>query len=181
MPPSLFISSLQSQFGEVSIVFFNTTSGPTVKRIFLSSENTSGSILAFRSFPEIHDGSTESIRILAGEIRKLFSGGIPEFNIRILDFSVCSGFQRKVLMEERKIPRGDVRSYGWLALRIGESGAARAVGNALATNPFPLIIPCHRAIRSDGTIGGFQGGTAMKRDLLEMEGITFNHSGRVQT
>ena len=83
-------------------------------------------------------------------------------------------------MEERKIPRGEVRSYSWLDRRIGKPGAARAVGNALSTNPFPLIIPCHRAVRSNGRIGGFQGGPTMKRELLEMEGVTFRTSGRVQ-
>ncbi|MCD4700660.1 MAG: MGMT family protein [Candidatus Aegiribacteria sp.] len=121
------------------------------------------------------------IRRIADEIDVMLSGGIPKFNIRILDFSVCSVFQRKVLMEERNISRGEVRSYGWLADRIGKPGTARAVGNALASNPFPLVIPCHRAVRSDGRIGGFQGGPAMKRDLLEMEGIFFNPSGRVQS
>lgn len=110
----------------------------------------------------------------------MLSGGIPEFDIGILDFSVCSAFQQKVIMEERTIPRGEVRSYGLIARRIGVPGAARAAGNALAANPFPLVIPCHRAVRSDGGIGGFQGGPVMKRALLEMEGIIFNPSGRIR-
>jgi methylated-DNA-[protein]-cysteine S-methyltransferase len=64
---------------------------------------------------------------------------------------------------------------------LGKPSAARAVGRALATNPFPIIIPCHRAVRSDGSLGGYQGGLAMKRALLEMEGVEFDARGRVAT
>ncbi|NOQ23571.1 MAG: methylated-DNA--[protein]-cysteine S-methyltransferase [Candidatus Aegiribacteria sp.] len=165
----------------MSIVWIDTGISSIVRRIFLSSEKGSAAALASTAIPWISPGLNHLIKRLADEIDIMLSGGIPEFNIRILDFSECSGFQRKVLMEERKIPRGEVRSYGWLTRRIGEPCAARALGNALAANPFPLIIPCHRAIRSDGGIGGFQGGPGMKRALLEMEGIAFCPSGRVQS
>jgi len=70
--------------------------------------------------------------------------------------------------------------YG-LKMLAAEAKAAWAVGTALATNPFPIIIPCHHAIRSDGTLGGYQGGLAMKRALLEMEGILFDSSSHVVT
>ena len=179
--PSLLFFSLLTRFGEVSIIWIDTGTSSIVRRIFLSSEKGSASALASTAFPGISPGLNHHIRRIADEIDVMLSGGIPKFNIRILDFSVCSVFQRKVLMEERNISRGEVRSYGWLADRIGKPGTARAVGNALASNPFPLVIPCHRAVRSDGRIGGFQGGPAMKRDLLEMEGIFFNPSGRVQS
>ncbi len=177
IPPSPFIYSLQTGFDEVSIVWLNTGNDHIVKRIFLSSENGSASALASTAFPGISPGLNHHIKRLADEIEIILSGEIPKFNIHIIDFSVCSAFQHIVLMEERNIPRGEVRSYGWIAMKLGMPGSARAVGNALAANPFPLVIPCHRAIRSDGRIGGFQGGPAMKRVLLEMEGITFNPSG----
>jgi len=64
---------------------------------------------------------------------------------------------------------------------LSSPNAARAVGNALANNPFPIIIPCHRAIRSDRSLGGYQGGLEMKRTLLGMEGIEFDDSGRAVT
>ena len=80
---------------------------------------------------------------------------------------------------EHAIPRGSVSTYGLIAAHVGVPGGARAVGNALASNPFPLIVPCHRAIRSDLHIGGFQSGTEMKRALLEKEGIIFDEAGRV--
>ena len=179
-PPSLFFCSLQTRFSEVSIVWYDADTSSIVKRIFLSRENVSASALASVAFPGISPGLNHHIKRLADKIDVMLAGYLPEFNIRILDFSVCSGFQRTVLVEEMNIPRGEVCSYGWLARRIGKPGAARAVGNALATNPFPLIIPCHRAVRSDGSIGGFQGGPDMKRDLLEMEGITFNSPDSMQ-
>jgi len=100
-----------------------------------------------------------------------------DYGIAALD--LCPQFQRSVLRAEARIPRGNVSTYNRLAERIGCPHAARAVGNALACNPFPIIIPCHRAVRSDGTLGGYQGGLTMKRALLELEGVTFTTSGRV--
>jgi methylated-DNA-[protein]-cysteine S-methyltransferase len=82
---------------------------------------------------------------------------------------------------ERTIPRGYVSSYSALAACIGRPRAARAVGTALAGNPFPIIIPCHRTVRTDGSLGGFGGGLPMKRALLEMEGVTFDQRGRART
>jgi len=76
-------------------------------------------------------------------------------------------------------PRGYVSTYGRIARHIGSPRASRAVGSAFAGNPFPLVIPCHRALRSDGRLGGFQAGLAMKRRLLEMEGVRFREDGRV--
>jgi O-6-methylguanine DNA methyltransferase len=69
------------------------------------------------------------------------------------------------------IPAGNVRSYGWVAAKIGCPGAARAVGNALNKNPYAPLVPCHRVVRSDGFVGGFARGIAAKRRLLEREGI----------
>jgi methylated-DNA-[protein]-cysteine S-methyltransferase len=80
---------------------------------------------------------------------------------------------------EYSIPRGKISTYARIAAALGMPRGARAVGYSLANNPFPLVIPCHRAVRSDGTLGGFQGGLSMKRALLECEGIPFTVSGRV--
>lgn len=97
----------------------------------------------------------------------------------ILDVSAVSSFQYRVLKAEYAIPYGRVSTYGALAEKIGNPGAARAVGTALARNPFPIIIPCHRTIGADHSLGGFQGGIAMKRRLLELEGVRFRADGRV--
>jgi methylated-DNA-[protein]-cysteine S-methyltransferase len=74
-----------------------------------------------------------------------------------------------------------VSTYQRIARYLGNAKGGRAVGSALANNPFPIIIPCHRAIRSDRTLGGYQGGLEMKRTLLEMEGIDFDDTGRIAT
>ncbi len=83
------------------------------------------------------------------------------------------------MLAEHGIPRGWVSTYGRIAARLGVPGGARAVGNALAKNLFPIVIPCHRAVRSGGKLGGYQGGLEMKRALLKMEGVGFTPSGKV--
>ena len=82
--------------------------------------------------------------------------------------SNLTGFQRKVLLETCRIPKGKTITYGELARRMGRAGAARAVGNALAKNPFPIVVPCHRVVAKDG-IGGYSGGVGMKKKLLLKE------------
>ncbi len=80
-----------------------------------------------------------------------------------------TAFERRVYAVVRRIPRGDVRSYRWVAARLGNPALARAVGQALKRNPWVLRVPCHRVIRSDGSLGGFAWGTAKKRRLLAAE------------
>ena len=90
-----------------------------------------------------------------------------------IDTCLMSPFQKRVLLELRKVPAGSVVTYGELAHRIGKPGAARAVGGALARNPIPLVLPCHRVIASDGGLGGFSSpdGVATKARLLALEGV----------
>jgi O-6-methylguanine DNA methyltransferase len=80
-------------------------------------------------------------------------------------------FERAVLRKALEIPRGEVRPYGWIAREIGRPDAVRAAGTALAKNPVPLLIPCHRVVRSDGRIGDYAFGTRAKRTLLGREGV----------
>lgn len=88
-----------------------------------------------------------------------------------LDFRALTGFQRDVLSHAAGIPRGEVRTYGWLARESGHPRAVRAVGSAMARNPVPLIVPCHRVVRSDGRIGAYSlGGPDRKWSLLRAEG-----------
>ena len=81
-------------------------------------------------------------------------------------------FQRKVWRTLIEIPRGETRSYGWVADRVGMPKASRAVGAACGANPIPVVVPCHRVIAGDGSLGGFGGGSKMKRRLLALEGVT---------
>ena len=89
-----------------------------------------------------------------------------------LDFSTATPFQRAVWQAAREIPHGQTRSYGWLAAKVGKPRAGRAVGQALAANPWPIIVPCHRVISSSGRLGGYGGGLDMKERLLRLEGAT---------
>ena len=84
-------------------------------------------------------------------------------------------FQKKVLELTKKIPKGKVATYGLLAILLGNVNLSRAIGNALNKNPFPIVIPCHRVIRSDGFVGGFAKGTEMKVKLLKEENVAINN------
>ena len=88
-----------------------------------------------------------------------------------VDLSSIGEFQRKVLEKCAEIPPGEIRPYGWIAREIGNPGAVRAVGTALGRNPVPVLIPCHRVVRTDGRIGNYAYGSPMKRELLEHEGL----------
>lgn len=88
-----------------------------------------------------------------------------------VDLSALGDFQRAVLTKCAEIPPGQIRPYGWIAAEIGNPAAVRAVGTALARNPVPILVPCHRVVRTDGRIGNYAYGSEMKRALLEAEGV----------
>ncbi|TMR10651.1 methylated-DNA--[protein]-cysteine S-methyltransferase [Nonomuraea turkmeniaca] len=96
-----------------------------------------------------------------------------------LDLRGMSDFQRDVLETARTIPRGEVRPYAWIAARIGRPKAVRAVGTALANNPVPLLLPCHRVTRSDGAAGEYVFGTPAKERLLLAEGVDLERLRRL--
>ena len=108
---------------------------------------------------------------LRQSLRTFFSSGEP-FRGRV-DLSLVGPFERAVLEQLRRIPRGQVRTYREIAAALGHPSASRAVGNACAKNPLPLLVPCHRVVRSDGGLGGYslRGGPGLKRRLLEREGV----------
>jgi methylated-DNA-[protein]-cysteine S-methyltransferase len=88
----------------------------------------------------------------------------------LIDWSLVQGFAGNVLRETSRIPFGDVRSYGQVARQAGSPRAARAAGNALGSNPIPIVVPCHRVLHADGGLGGYSGGLDRKRYLLALEG-----------
>lgn len=97
-----------------------------------------------------------------------------------LDLSQGTVFQRQVWRTLQRVPFGKLRSYQWIAARVGGPQYARAVGNAVGANPIPIVIPCHRIVAQDATLGGFSGGLSMKRKLLSLEGtLTQLQRGRV--
>ncbi len=103
-------------------------------------------------------------------LKLYFAGRKVKFK-ESLDLTGGTPFQKRVWRAMLKIPYGQTRSYGWLARQVGGKNKARAVGAACGANSVPIIIPCHRVIREDGTLGGYGGGLSLKRKLLKMEGV----------
>ena len=104
----------------------------------------------------------------AKELDAYLAGRLRSFTLRY-DIGALPPFTQAVLKLTAKIPYGAVRSYAWVARKLGKPNAARAVGNALARNPVPIIIPCHRIVRADGTLGAFALGSGWKKRLLDLE------------
>jgi methylated-DNA-[protein]-cysteine S-methyltransferase len=106
------------------------------------------------------------------EIKAYLRGQITEFTF---PFSIimAAGFRRKALEMLSRVPYGKTISYQQLAAKAGSPQAHRAAGSACANNPLPIVIPCHRVLKSDGTLGGFGGGLVVKRRLLEIEKSTY--------
>lgn len=102
--------------------------------------------------------------------RRCSAQPLPELNISLEDFSE---FEKKVLRATMKIPSGRVATYSQLASLVGKPGAARAVGRVMAKNPFAVVVPCHRVVRSDLSLGGYAYGVELKQAILIAEGVKF--------
>jgi methylated-DNA-[protein]-cysteine S-methyltransferase len=171
----------ETPFGPVAVVWLENPEKPKIIRVILSRSRTPADRAVKVLFPDSRPGNSPAISDVARRIQAFLGGADIRFRLDGVGLDLCSDFQRRVLLAEHGIPRGKVSTYNLIAKHLGKPSAARAVGRALATNPFPIVIPCHRAIRSDRTLGGYQGGLAMKRALLEVEGIEFDAGGRVVT
>jgi methylated-DNA-[protein]-cysteine S-methyltransferase len=102
------------------------------------------------------------------ELDEYFEGTRRDFDVP-LDWQLAHGFRREVLRATAEIPYGRTSSYREVATRAGSPGAVRAAGTALATNPLPIVVPCHRVLRTGGALGSYRGGTAAKAALLALE------------
>lgn len=107
---------------------------------------------------------------LVKDLQAYFTGQKVEFT-QPLDWQGMTPFRRQVLQAVAQIPYGQVRSYKWVGERIGYRRGFQAIGQALGANPFPILIPCHRVIASDGSLGGYTGGLHYKRRFLALEGV----------
>jgi len=112
--------------------------------------------------------SSHRFEDLMERLKAYFSGHRAAFPDK-LDLSLATPFQREVWQVTKLIPYGETRSYRWLVEQMGKPKAVRAVGQALAKNRLPIIIPCHRVVKSDGELGGYSGGVEMKRRLFQLE------------
>jgi methylated-DNA-[protein]-cysteine S-methyltransferase len=178
MNASVFYELYSCAFGTGAVCWRASGAGIKIVRVFLPAVKGDAKRLVQGDYPSAVCGKHPAIAQTIIKLVALTEARAVSFSLSLLDWESCPPFQQRVLREEARVPRGRVTTYGRLAERIGAPGAARAAGHALACNPFPLIIPCHRAVRGDGGLGGFQGGLAMKRRLLELEGIAFSSSGK---
>lgn len=112
--------------------------------------------------------NTGSFRDLVFRLERYFEGENVDFQDE-LDLRNGTKFQQDVWRLTCSIPYGQTKTYGWVANELGRPGSVRAVGQALARNPLPIIVPCHRVVGSGGSLGGYSGGLEMKRKLLELE------------
>ena len=158
-------SCLDSPFGPVFIA--ETIRGVCLVSLSKISEAKFQSFLRKRFQKEVIRDD-KRLKNVIHELSSYFNGHQVNFK-SILDLSIGTEFQRKVWEKISKIPYGELRSYKWIASEIGNPNAVRAVGNAVGRNPVPPIIPCHRVIRSDGKLGGFSSGIALKKWLLKLE------------
>lgn len=104
------------------------------------------------------------------ELDLYFAGKLDSFDLP-LDWQLSSGFRQRVLRAIDRIPYGQTRTYTEMARKAGNERAVRAAGSACGSNPIPLVVPCHRVLRTGGALGGYGGGLPMKQALLELEGV----------
>lgn len=116
---------------------------------------------------DLEEGELSSV---AAELKGYFAGGLQRFRSRVDLSLVAPGFQRRVLAATAAIPYGKTATYGEMAEEAGSPRGARAAGNALNSNPVPLLIPCHRVVPASGGIGGYAGHEEQKAALLRLEG-----------
>jgi methylated-DNA-[protein]-cysteine S-methyltransferase len=171
----------ETAFGPVALLWSAQEGEPKILRVVLSRPELSAEKAIRAIAPRAPASSCSEIDALLDQIEAFLNGEAIRFSLTVARLDLCSAFQQSVLCAEHAIPRGRVSTYGLIARRLGKAKGARAVGTALANNPFPIIVPCHRAVRSDGALGGFQGGVKMKHALLEMEGVSFGDADHVAT
>ncbi len=155
-----------------------------IVRIALPQNSLEGSLSEISKYHSNYCLSDENIET-ARKLCQMYHGENIDFDIELLELdlyessepksTIKTSFERDVILEVAKIPYGSVKTYKEIAKSLN-SHAYRAVGTAIGKNPFPIIIPCHRVIRSDGKIGGFRGGTLMKIEILKNEGIKIEAS-----
>jgi len=183
---NLFYTLFPSDFGIFGIIWQQPPSGLRIHRVLLPGDQSQIKTLIHHLYPHCTPSFCSPIDNLGKTIIYYFKGASYSFSLQSLAWDQCSSFQKQVLLAEYNVPRGCVTTYGRIAAYLKLPGGARAVGGALAHNPFPIIIPCHRTIRSSGDLGGFGGEFPrfshkenLKQILLTLEGVTVSSQGKV--
>ncbi len=151
----------QSAVGEVFVAY----NARGISHVALAKNAT-----AFeRAFEETFERKVAATTQMPAGLKRALNGDMRAVRALKYDITSLPQFQQAVLRKALQIPRGQVRPYSWIATEIGSPKAVRAVGSALARNPVPLLIPCHRVVRNDGKIGGYRWGSERKERLLAAE------------
>jgi methylated-DNA-[protein]-cysteine S-methyltransferase len=151
-----------------TILLGATTQG--VVRVGLPAEDEDAVLeeLARRVSPRVLIARRDALTRVRHELDEYFDGSRHAFDVP-LDWRLTNGFRREVLRATAQIPYGKTASYRDVATRAGRPAAVRAAGTALATNPLPILVPCHRVLRSGGALGSYRGGPQAKAQLLDLE------------
>ncbi len=176
---SLFYQLVETPCGDMGVLWMKKGADPSVVSIFLPRKELPMAGFIENLYPDAKEGAHINLKGLCDQLRRYMEGVDLDFSPALLDMDLCYDFQKRVLLKAKEIPRGKVIPYGKLAERINAPGAARAVGTALAKNPFPIILPCHRVVRASGYIGNFGSGPEMKRTLLRLEGVEVSEKGKI--
>jgi methylated-DNA-[protein]-cysteine S-methyltransferase len=160
-------ASADSPFG--TLLLARTPRG--VVRIGLPNQDEDSLLqdLATRVSPRVLEAPAR-LDDLRRELDLYFEGRLRDFDLT-LDWSLSRDFRRRALRAIARIPYGETRSYAQIAASAGNERAVRAAGTACGTNPIPIVVPCHRVLRSGGALGGYGGGLEMKESLLTLEGV----------
>lgn len=160
-------ATADSPFGRLLLA----TTGRGVVRIGLPNQDAEQLLedLATRVSPRVLE-APRRLDEVRRELDLYFEGKLTDFDLP-LDWSLTQGFRRKAQRAIARIPYGQTRSYTEIAASAGNQRAVRAAGTACGTNPLPIVVPCHRVLRTGGALGGYGGGLPMKEALLRMEGI----------
>jgi methylated-DNA-[protein]-cysteine S-methyltransferase len=160
-------TSADSPFG--TLLLASTERG--LVRVGLPNQDSDALLadLAARVSPRVLEAPAELDEVRR-ELDLYFAGKLDRFDLP-LDWRLSSGFRQRVLRAIDRIPYGQTRSYTEMARKAGNERAVRAAGSACGSNPIPLVVPCHRVLRTSGALGGYGGGLPMKQALLELEGV----------
>lgn len=161
-------ATVDSPFGPLLVA---TTPRGLVKVSFPTVYDTEETLeeLAAKISPRVLEAPTQ-LDDVRRQLDRYFEGHLREFDLR-LDWRLTDGFRKRAQQAIARIPYGKTRSYTEIARSAGNERAVRAAGTACGANPIPIVVPCHRVLRSGGALGGYGGGLPMKEGLLRMEGV----------
>ena len=168
MPGPLIYTMFRTPLGWTGVAA--TPAG--ICRVVLSLSGEPGFLKILRTLHPTPKRSGDKLASVEEEFHRYFQGMLKQFSCK-LDLTRGTCFQQQVWRKLMTIPFGKTRSYQWLARSINRPKAFRAAGNANGKNPIPVIVPCHRVIRQNGSLGGFTGGAYLKQFLLDLEARSY--------